>query len=327
MSVRTATGAWFAVTLASFLAVGSAWWGLWTGVEVPGGLPLAGAVGITTSYAFALGVRTGGRPFVAGGVALLGGGAAAVSSAPVLLAGATVLTAALGAVLGVLSTVPAARFLAVVREVLVAGAVAGVAAFAAQAYDAELAVARSEYLVLGIGLVGALVLVHRLGAGFHGLGRRGAVVIVAGLVLLAVGLAYSEALAAWGSPELVRTLEDLYGTARDGLGAVPRPTEVLLGIPALAWGVSVRARRRQGWWPCAFGAAGLAGIAAGLLDPRVGLGEAALETTYGVVLGLGLGYLVIRGDAFLSGNRGGEARRAEEAAAHRPEPRRTAPLL
>ena len=89
----------------------------------------------------------------------------------------------------------------------------------------------------------------------------------------------------------------------------------------------MRARRRQGWWPCAFGAAGLAGVATLLLDPRLSLGEAALTLAYGVVLGLGLGYLVIRGDAYLSGDRGARARRAEQAAAHRPEPTRTAPLL
>jgi hypothetical protein len=52
-----------------------------------------------------------------------------------------------------------------------------------------------------------------------------------------------------------------------------------------------------------------------------------LTLGYGAALGLLLGYLVIRVDSFLSGNRGRRARRAEEATAHRPEPRRTAPLL
>jgi hypothetical protein len=55
--------------------------------------------------------------------------------------------------------------------------------------------------------------------------------------------------------------------------------------------------------------------------------EAGITVAYGVVIGLALGYLVIRVDAFLSGTRGARARRAEEATAHRPEPRRTAPLL
>ena len=51
---------------------------------------------------------------------------AVVSAVPVLLAGAAVSTAAVGAVLGVLATKPAARFPEVVREVLIATAVAAV---------------------------------------------------------------------------------------------------------------------------------------------------------------------------------------------------------
>ena len=108
---------------------------------------------------------------------------------------------------------------------------------------------------------------------------------------------------------------------------MPRPIEFLIGFPALAWGVSTRARRRQGWWACAFGAAGLAGVSTSLLSTDWDPPEAALGIGYGLVLGLALGYLVIRADTFLSGTRGARARRAEEAAAHRPEPARTAPLL
>lgn len=318
---------WLATVGVGFAAIAWSWVSLWLPVGSPRWVPLTGAVVLTTAYTFALGERTGGRPVVAGSVALVLSGTAAVSGAGVLLAGATVLTATLGAVLGVLATVPAARFLGMVREVLVATAVAGVAGFAAQAYAAEVGLQRTEYLVLGLSLVGALVLVHRLGAGFHGLGRRGFVVVLAGLAVLAVALAYTEALATWGSEELIASLEDTYAGARDAFGAVPRPLDVVLGVPALVWGVSTRARRRQGWWPCAFGAAGLAGVATSLLDTRVGLAEAGLMAAYGVVLGLGLGYLVLRGDAWFSGNRGRRARRAEAAAAHRPEPARTEPLL
>jgi peptidoglycan/LPS O-acetylase OafA/YrhL len=103
--------------------------------------------------------------------------------------------------------------------------------------------------------------------------------------------------------------------------------EFLLGFPVLAWGVYTRARRRQGWWAAVFGAAGLAVVAGSLLDPAVSLPEAGLTVVYSLVLGLLLGYLVIRADRFLSGDRGRRARRAEEAAAHRPEPGRLRPLL
>ncbi|QNN54543.1 hypothetical protein [Nocardioides mesophilus] len=319
--------AWVALTAVAVLVLAGAALDPWVRSDLPGWLPRAAAVTITTAYAVALSARSGGRPLGAGALALALAGVAVVSGSPVLLAAATVSTAVLGAVLGVLLTVPAARFWWVVRECLVAVLVAAVAALAAPAYGAEVSVERTGYVVLGLALVGTLLVVYRLGAGFHGLGRRGAVVIVAGLLLLAVALAYTEALARWGSPELIATLEDGYDRVHDLLGAVPRPLEALLGLPALAWGVSTRARRRQGWWPCAFGAAGLAVVATALLDPRRSLGEAGLELGYGVGLGLLLGYLVIRGDAFLSGNRGVRARRAEEAAAHRPEPPRAAALL
>jgi len=321
---RLLTGAWFVLVLAAaavLVAERTPWSGL------PDHLPVAAAVTVTTAYTFALGVRTGGRPLVAGGLALVLTLAAVVSRVPVLLAGAAVSTAAVGAVLGVLATTPAPRFRAVVRELLVAVAVAVVAALAADAYDAAVSLERAAYLSLTLALLGAVVLVFRLGNGFQGLGTRGAVVVVGGLALLALTLAYTEALSRWGSPQLVTGLEDAVAWVREVAGAVPRPIEFLLGFPALAWGVSTRARRRQGWWACAFGAAGLAGVTTTLLATRLTLAEAAIGLAYSTVLGLLLGYLAIRVDAFFSGTRGRRARRAEEAAAPRPESRRTAALL
>jgi hypothetical protein len=296
-------------------------------VEQPAWLPTAAAGTLTVLYAFGLSVRSGGRPLLASALAGVLVGAAVLTERPVLLAGAAVSTAALGAILGVLATVPAARFSAVVRECLLATAVAALAALAARAYGARLAVERTEYLALAIGLLGTLALVYRLGGGFSGLGRRGAVVVLGGTGVLAVVLAYAEALTRWGPPGMLDTVQESLAAVRDTLGAIPRPVAALVGFPALAWGVSTRARRRQGWWPTAFGAAGLAVVATSLLDPRTSDVEAALETGYGIALGLLLGYVVIRADAFLTGTRGRRARRAEEAAAHRPEPRRTEPLL
>ena len=192
-----------------------------------------------------------------------------MTSAPVLLAAAAISTATIGAVLGVMVTKPAARVPAVARECLAALLVAAVAAFAVDAYEPAVSVERAGYLVLGLSLLGALALAYRLAAGLHGLGRRGLVMLVSGLGLLAVSLAYTEALARWGSPEVVDTFEQATRDLRDRVGAVPRPTMFLLGVPALAWGVSTRARRRQGWWGTGFGAAGLALVTSSLLDGRV----------------------------------------------------------
>lgn len=314
---------WFLAFLAAVVGVVVAW----TPAEVPATVPLAAAVTLTTLFTHGLAVRTGGRPLIAGGLALALSGAAAVSQNEVILAGAAVSTAVVAALLAVLATTPAARFSAVVREVAVATAVAVVGAFAVRAYDAEVSVERTTYLAIGISLLGALSLVYRLGAGLQGLGRRGFVMILSGVVLLTVILAYTEALATWGSLAMIEMVDRSIATVRDAIGAVPWPIAVLLGFPALAWGVSTRARRRQGWWVCAFGAPGLAVVSVSLLEAETALPEAGLSVLYSLVLGLLVGYAVIRADLFLTGARGRRARRLEELAAHRPEPGRLQPLL
>ena len=176
-------------------------------------------------------------------------------------------------------------------------------------------------------MLGSFGIVYRLGAGLHGLGRRGTVIVLIGAVVLALTLAYAELLRQYGTPGLVSTLLDSVGWIRERLGAFPRPLETVLGIPALAWGCHMRARRRQGWWVCAFGVAATAPAAQALLNPSITLLESALSVIYGLVLGLAIGFVIIRVDLALTGPRGARARRAEEAAAVRPEPPRTSPLL
>src|SRR5680860_1419890 len=220
--------------------------------------------------------------------------------------------------LAVMSTKPAAGFLAVIRECAIATVVAGLGAFAVEAYQAEVSLERVGYLALGLSLLGGIVLGYRLGAGLHGLGTRGSITVISGLGLLFLTLAYTEALSRWGPPGLTDGIDEAIATIRTAVGAVPRPVEVLVGFPALAWGVSTRARRRQGWWVCVFGAAGLSVVAVSLLDARVSLLESGVSLLFSAVLGLLLGYLVIRADQFFTGARGRGARRLEEASAHRP---------
>ena len=323
MSGRTPGVLWLLLALCAVLALASGW----SAVDPPGWVPTAGAVTVTTLYAYALAFRTGGRSVLSGGLALALALCAVLSGLPVLVAGAAVGTAVLAAVLGVMATKPAARYPAVVGECLLALAVAGVGAFAVEAYQAQVSLERIGYLALGLSLLGMLGLVYRLGAGLHGLGRRGAIMLVSGLLLLFVILAYTEALSRWGSPGASRDIAEVVRDIRSSIGAVPRPLAVLLGFPALAWGVSSRARRRQGWWVCAFGTTGLTVVTVTLLDPRVSLLEAGLTVSYSAALGLVLGYLAVRADTFLTGARGRRARRLEEASAHRPEPGRMQPLL
>lgn len=287
----------------------------------------AGAVAVSSGYAWALAARTGGRPLVFGGLALAMGVAVVYTDESVLRTGAAVLTCVVTAVLSVMATVPAVRFVQAAREVVIALVIASIGALATVGFEPVLTLARFEYTTLGLALLGAFGVVYRLGAGLHGLGRRGLLIVVVGTVVLAVTLAYAELLRRYGTPSLVESLFDLVKWSRANLGAFPRPIESVLGIPALAWGCHMRARRRQGWWVCAFGVAATAPVAQALLNPSITLVESGLSVVYGVVVGLALGFVVIRVDLALTGPRGLRARRAEEAAAVRPEPSRTRALL
>lgn len=314
---------WLLVTVLGMTALALAW----SPLPTPRWLPPAGAVTITTCFTFGLAVRTGGRPVISGTLALALSAGAVLSELPVLVAAAAMSTAVVAAILAVLATKPAAGFPVVVRECVVALSIGVIGAFAVEAYQAQVSMMRFGYVALGLALLGAMVLVYRLGAGLSGLGKRGFVMVLTGVILLTVVLAYTEALTQWGPPGLGASIGDMTEMMRSRLGAVPRPLESLLGIPALAWGVSTRARRRQGWWVCAFGAAGITAVACSLLDPSVPLTEAGLAVLYSTVIGLVIGYLIIRADKFLTGSRGRRGRRLEEATAHRPEPGRMRALL
>jgi hypothetical protein len=296
----------------------------------PGWLCATGSVAVVTAYSWALAARTGGRPVVVGALALVLGVVAVLSDDDSLRTGAAVLTCVVSAVLAVMATVPAVRFVHAVRECVVAVLIGGVGALATVGFEPVVRVARFEYVTLGLAFLAALAAVYRLGAGLHGLGRRGVVTVLLGSAVLALTLAYAELLRRYGTPGLVEASLDAVAWGRDNLGAFPRPLESVLGIPALAWGVHMRARRRQGWWVCAFGVAATVPAANALVNPSITLVEAGLSVLYGLVVGVVLGFLVIRLDLALTGPRGGRGRRgrrAEEATALRPEPARTRALL
>ena len=293
----------------------------------PDWLPGVGSVLVASTYAWALAARTGGRPVVFGTLALVIGTVTLVLDDDPLRTGAAVMTCVVASVLAVMATVPAVRFVHAVRECVIAMLIAGVGALATVGFEPVITVVRFEYATFGLALVGALGLVYRLGAGFHGLGRRGLVIVLVGMVVLAVTLLYAELLRRYGAAGLVESLLDLVRWSRAHLGAFPRPIETVLGIPALAWGCHMRARRRQGWWVCAFGVAATSAVANSLVNPAISLRESGLSVAYGLVVGLLLAFVVIRIDLAMTGSRGSRSRRAEEAAAVRPEPARTSALL
>ncbi|WGL52426.1 hypothetical protein P5P86_01045 [Nocardioides sp. BP30] len=315
-----------------------------------------GAVALTTTYVYGLAARTGGRPFICAALALVLGIAVFVVDNNEMRTGAAVMMAAVSAVFAVMGTTPAVTFPRAARECVVAAIIAGLGSLAAIGYAPAVTVNRFQYTVLVLALIGIFLLVYRLGAGLHGLGRRGFATVSAGGILLLATLLYAEAIRRYGTPGLVGTLRDGVVWMREHLGGYPRPIEALLGIPALAWGTHMRARRRQGWWVCAFGVAATAPMATTFVNPEVSVVEGVLSICYSLVVGLALGYVVIGADLFLTGGpgrsvRGGRAgragragtsgrgagtrstggrraaREAEEAAAVRPEPRRTRALL
>lgn len=286
----------------------------------------AGAIAVVTVLSGALAHRTGGRPLVAVLLALGLGLAAVLIGGPTLQTGAAVLTVVVGGVYAVMATVPAVSFWQAAREVLIATLISGFAAIAAVGFEPTVTEPRFDYvsLLLALGLVFAVV--YRLGAGIHGLGRRGLIVVLVGAVVLVLTLAYGELLQRYGAGSVVGSVLDFAAWTADRIGAFPRPLVVFLGIPALLWGCFQRARRRQGWWVCAFGVTATVPLAQGLLKPDASFVEAGLRGVYSLVLGLLLGYLLVRLDLAFTAPRGSRGRRAEEAAAHRPEPSRFAEL-
>ncbi|MCZ4497831.1 MAG: hypothetical protein JWQ74_384 [Marmoricola sp.] len=288
------------------------------------------AVVVSGALAWGLAIRTGGRAIWAAALAVVLATTALATDWQPLMAGVAIATGVLAATLAIMATTPAATFGRAIQEVLIATAVAWTGAIGVVGYEPqknpEIDPNRFGYAVLALSLVGAFALVYRLGAGLHGLGRRGYVVAGGAVVMLVVALAYSEAIAQYGSRDLVGMADDLRDSTRSALGAVPHPIEAALGYPALVWGVFMRARRRQGWWVCAFGIAVTAPMTTRLVSPDTGFQSVALGGLYSLLIGLAIGYLVIRVEQSFTGSHGRRARRDEEAEAHRPEPRRTRPL-
>ncbi|MGK2875088.1 MAG: hypothetical protein ACSLEW_05525 [Nocardioides sp.] len=298
----------------------------------------SGSLLIAAVYTWAVVARSGGRPVIFTALVLVLGGVSVVSGDDYLRSSSAVATGTLAAVLGVMMTVPAVRFAQALREATVAVAVASVGAVAVLGFEPSITLAAFDYAVLVLSLVATFGLVFRLGAGFHGLGRRGVLIVLIGAVVLTLTLMYAELLRRYGTAGLIEDLLDMVRWSRDTLGAFPRPLETVLGVPALVWGTHMRARRRQGWWVCAFGAAATAPVATCLLNPEIGALEAALSVLYGLIVGALIGAVVIRIDLFLTGSPATGTRRrpsgrraaidmAEDEGAIRPEPARVDALL
>ena len=176
---RVPIATWFLIVGAGLAALVCAM--VPTGPEWLGG---AGSVAVVSAYSWALAARTGGRPVVFGSLAVALGVAVLVLDRDELSTGAAVMTCTVAAVLAVMATVPAVTFLRAARECVVAVLIAGVGALATIGFEPTITVTRFEYVTFGLALVSAFAVVYRLGAGLHGLGRRGVVIVIVGGVVL-----------------------------------------------------------------------------------------------------------------------------------------------
>lgn len=310
--------AWAVATAAAAMSV----------VAVPGvpeGVDRAGAALLTVVLALGLTHRCGGRVWLWGLLAAAFAAAGWRLDTDWTRSAASVLVAILAAVLAVMATRPAPGVLRILGEYAVALLIAASGAVAVAAYDARILSDRYNILVLGLALLAAIGLVWQLGAGLHGLGRRGLALMLGGALLVTGVLVYSRLLREYGSAQLVDSIESAAVSVRERIGGVPRPVEVLIGFPALIWGVGTRASRRQGWWMCAFGALGTATVATSLAAPGVDPEYALWSTVYSVLLGGVLGLLLRRVDSAFTGS-GRRSRRESPDAFVRPEPGRTEPL-
>ena len=200
--------------------------------------------------------------------------------------------------------------------------VAGIGALAVVGFEPVATLARFEYVTLGLSLLGAFAVVYRLGAGLHGLGRRGVVTVLIGTVVLAVTLAYAELLRRHGTPSLVDGLLDGVAWSRDHLGAFRAPSRPCSASRPGLGHPHARAWRRQGWWVCAFGVAATTPIANALVSPPSRSRRPAWPSCTASWSACSWGFVVIRMDLALTGSPGRRGRRAE---GHGLRPGRPAP--
>lgn len=283
-----------------------------------------GAVAVASAYAAGLAARTGGRPLISGALALALGGVTIGWGLDVLRTGAAALMCVTGGLFAVLATRPARRVLLTVREVAVAVVLAAIGALATAGFEPVADLDRFRYASLALALPLILVLVYRLGAGLHGLGRRGLLYVLLAGVVVALTLVYAELLQRYGDTALVSWSADIVDWTTDRVGTFPAPLASLLGIPALVWGTYLRSRRRQGWWVSAFGVAATVPIGYALVLPD-SWHDIWLRLAATLMVGLVIGLVICLVDrwALSRRQRRGSRRAAADASLPpRPEPQR-----
>lgn len=248
--------------------------------------------------------------------------AALVFETGVLIAAAAALTAVLASVLAVMNTRPASTVRAAIGEYLLALVTALVGTLGVAAWNAPVNYQRFNLVVICAALTLVIIMVWNLGAGLHGMGRQGLLIPVGVALVLIIVLAYSSFVRTHGSETVIDAISQAVIFLRQHFGGVPRPVEVFIGFPALIMGVSIRSKRREGWWVLVFAVIGTAVLTTSLVTPGALPSYIGLSTLYSIILGLAVG-LVAR--HFVLRDRSSRSSRAVEPVA-RVEPPRYAPL-
>lgn len=270
----------FAGSLTSVVAVGAPSW-----VQRPSAALLMIVFGVALIH------RGGGHMRIWLPITAVVSVTAVVWEANVLLASAAAVTAVLSAVWAVLVTRPAETISGAIREYVLALVIALSGTAAVAAWNAPVNYQRFNLMVITIALGLAIALVWNLGAGLHGLGKQNLAILagVAGLLLLL--LAYSSFVRSHGSQTLVDAFSQMIIWMRQNFEGVPRPVEVFIGFPALLVGVSLRSKRREGWWVQVFAVIGTAVLTTSLVTPGAFPTYIGLSTLYSAILGLGVGLI------------------------------------
>lgn len=281
-----------------------------------------GAAVLLVVFSIGLTHRGGGHMRIWTVASAVLGIAAAASGVNLLLSSAAAVTAILATVWSIVVTRPTESALGALRELGLALVVAGSGTMAVAAWNAPVSFQRFNLVVLAASLGLAIAFIWNLGAGLHGLGRQNLAIIAGVAAVLVLVLAYSSFVRTHGSQTLVEAFSSSVIWMRETIGGVPRPVEVLIGFPALVVGVSLRSRRREGWWIQVFAVLGTGVVTTSLVSPGAYPSYIALSTLYSVVLGallgLALRHVVLR-------QRGSRATRALVPES-RNEPGRLAPL-
>ena len=248
--------------------------------------------------------------------------AATITQLAGVLAAAAGTTAVVASVLAVVATTPGKTWLRAVGEYFVALGIAASGTVAVAAWNAPVSYQRFNLVVLAVALALAIIFVWSLGSGLHGLERQGLAITAGVAIVLILVLVYSSFVREHGSQVVTDLFSDTVMWMRQKFIGVPRPVEVFMGFPALLVGVSLRARRREGWWILVFAVIGTGVMSTSLVMPGAYPSYVGLSIVYSAILGLVVG-LIARA-LFVRERKAKRARILEEP--ERLEPGRFLPL-